>query len=635
MRRWFWHTAFVFLLGFSAHAQQTDTLTLDETLVTDYRIEANKSFKETTIHTDSLRKVAGFSLAEALSQNTSIFVKSYGANGISSLSLRGTGASHTNVYWNNLDIGNPGLGQADLSILPANAFDQVQLQYGFASLSEGSGGLGGSVRLNNRPHFGKKSSLRLSQLVGSFGKWQSSASLETGKGRLRSQSGIYYYTTQNNFKYPDITTPGWPEKELQNANTEQFGAYQNLYYRLGKSQMMSFKAWYNQVDRNLPPPITGDPSGHDAMLDRTLAAVAEYQSDRSQNHILINSGLVRAANIFTNGGDSVSSNNNFISWQNNFRNQKQISHRIQLEYGAHYRIEQAQSEAYNTSITRHRAHVFGELTYAFSKKWTAMALLREEYISTVFSPLLASLGATYKWQPNVTFRVNLAHNYRYPSLNDLYWNPGGNPNLKPEDGYSIEGGWTHRVSFSQHNQITYSVTAFYNSVDDWIQWVPTGLYWSPQNIKKVENAGLEIDASAQQKLFGKLQFTQQLHYTYTRALTTITYGNIGEAYLKQLIYVPYHKVVLGLGMRYNNWEIRYGQQITGKYFISADNETFMPAYTIAQFSVIQNNILKNKKHLLQLALRINNIYDMPYQVMPYRPEPGIHYTLQLTYNPNF
>jgi len=224
----------IWLTTYSVSGQIKDTVILGETDVTDYRIKANRTFKEHLILTDSLSKTGRLTLAEALSQSTSIFVKTYGGNGVANLALRGTGASHTNVYWNNLDIGSPGLGQTDFSTLPIDAFDRIQLQYGFASLSGGSGGLGGSIRLSNKPDFSGKTKLSLSQMAGSFGQYQSTLHISAGGQRLRSQTELYYYTSKNNFSYPDITEKGWPEKKLQNSEYDQIGGYQNFYYRLAE-----------------------------------------------------------------------------------------------------------------------------------------------------------------------------------------------------------------------------------------------------------------------------------------------------------------------------------------------------------------------------------------------------------------
>ena len=50
------------------------------------------------------------------------------------------------------------------------------------------------------------------------------------------------------------------------------------------------------------------------------------------------------------------------------------------------------------------------------------------------------------WSAGIVFNLlkkelklkgSTAYNYRFPSMNDLYWRPGGNPDVKPEEGPSI------------------------------------------------------------------------------------------------------------------------------------------------------------------------------------------------------
>lgn len=44
----------------------------------------------------------------------------------------------------------------------------------------------------------------------------------------------------------------------------------------------------------------------------------------------------------------------------------------------------------------------------------------------------ATLSYTFNNIKNLSANVGYSHNYRNPSLNDLYWTPGGNPELEPE-----------------------------------------------------------------------------------------------------------------------------------------------------------------------------------------------------------
>ena len=48
------------------------------------------------------------------------------------------------------------------------------------------------------------------------------------------------------------------------------------------------------------------------------------------------------------------------------------------------------------------------------------------------------------WQASETLRLRAAayRGLRLPTLNELYYNPGGNSNLKPEKGWNEDAGYT-------------------------------------------------------------------------------------------------------------------------------------------------------------------------------------------------
>src|SRR5690606_34105553 len=152
----------------------------------------------------------------------------------------------------------------------------------------------------------------------------------------------------------------------------------------------------------------------------------------------LNSGLVKADNIFINGANGQRSNNRFVSWQNNLRYQYRFSKKIESESGISYRYDVANSGKYEAQESRNHSSIFSNWQYHFSEKGGLSLLLREELINQTFSPLIGSIGAYQNLGPKSKVRVNVARNYRYPTLNDFYWDPGGNPDLKPEQSWNLE-----------------------------------------------------------------------------------------------------------------------------------------------------------------------------------------------------
>ena len=79
--------------------------------------------------------------------------------------------------------------------------------------------------------------------------------------------------------------------------------------------------------------------------------------------------------------------------------------------------------------------------------------LKKEFIQNYQTPLLFSLGS--RWQPTdfYTLKINASRNFRTPSFNDLYWQPGGNLLLKPETSWQAEFSQEFKYkNFSTGNQ---------------------------------------------------------------------------------------------------------------------------------------------------------------------------------------
>lgn len=602
-----------------------DTLLLDEVLIRDELVNAGKIFREDRFDTDSL--IPGrATLAEALRGNTTIFVRSYGNNGVATLSLRGTSSNHTLVYWNNLEIGSPMLGVTDLSTIPVQAVDNMRIQYGFASLNDGTGGIGGSIRLNNSWSALHKSTMEMNLYGGSFGRWQGSASVNLTKKKWGLSLGALHFTARNDFTYPDITEPGNPQERMLHAQFDQNAFWALLYYRPSDFEQLSLKTMWTQTSRDIPPTLIGDQDIYDHLQDERLLSVLEYQRFKTRSHLMLSSGLVLDRNHFVSGGDSSSFNNLFTSWQNSLRYSIKVGEKLSVESGGRFRAENAGSAAYGNNVNQFRSSIFTDWRYQASPKIEVSLLLREELIDRIFSPLLGAVGLAIQLDSSQGLRLHLARNYRYPSLNDRYWNPGGNPDLLPESSYNLEAGYNLHIS----GWPVLKAGIFHNIIDNWIMWRPEGSYWSPQNIRKVANTGIELGLSDKFAL-GKFTWSWQLDYTHTRSRLLANYDGAVVKPDHQLPYVPEHLFGGGLEIEYKKVYLRYRQQVSDSYYVNSDNTVYMPAYTIANVNIGWRNILNSGKHLITGNLELNNLFNYPYQILPYRPEPGFNIGLSIKY----
>jgi iron complex outermembrane receptor protein len=232
----------------------------------------------------------------------------------------------------------------------------------------------------------------------------------------------------------------------------------------------------------------------------------------------------------------------------------------------------------------------------------------------------------FKW---LSLKLNASTIYRVPTLNDLYWNPGGNKDLKPEEGASEE--ITLSVNIGKKINAGYDVTAFNRNVNNWIIWLPGDYYWSPENIMKVWSRGFEHAAFIGFKK-NKFSIKLDLNYTYTLS-TSEKEKTANDASLhKQLIYVPVHQSSGKLNVIYGKWFLSYLHSYTGYRYTSTDNKEHLPEYDISKLSAGRSFTFK--KIELSINVFCNNLLDEKYQSVLWRAMPGRSYGASLKINFN-
>jgi len=247
--------------------------------------------------------------------------------------------------------------------------------------------------------------------------------------------------------------------------------------------------------------------------------------------------------------------------------------------------------------------------------------IRKDVVSDFKSPFLFSLDAGYKITKHYTLKVNASKNFRIPTINDLYWRPGGNINLVPEESYQLDLGQVFNYKF-----LDFKLNTFYITTDNLIQWQPdnNGI-WSPLNITETENYGIEAELSAT-KQFNKHNIKLSSNYSYT--------VSENKATKKQLIYVPFHKGNISLAYSNTSFSMYYQHLFNGGVFITDDNlegqQFSLPNYDVANFGV-NYTFLNKENHRLELGVSVNNIYNEAYQNVASRPMPNRNFNIQIQY----
>ncbi len=152
-----------------------------------------------------------------------------------------------------------------------------------------------------------------------------------------------------------------------------------------------------------------------------------------------------------------------------------ISPTINIRYGASTSTYFANTPDYAGRISETRFDGFISYEQIFSPRVTVSANLRQSVYAGKTVPFTPSIGSEFLLARSAAHRLLLraqaSRGYRIPTLNDRYWIPGGNPDLKPEDAFHAEAGlqWKHE---KDRRQFSIEVTTFHTWVKEWILWLP-------------------------------------------------------------------------------------------------------------------------------------------------------------------
>ena len=562
----------------------------------------------------------GLGLSELLQQRTGLFLRQYGPGMLASLTMRGTSAGHNAVFWNGLPINSPSLGQTDFSILPIGAFDELRLHFGGGGALFGTDAIGGAVHLNSKLKFGKGHSFQTDSNLGSFGRWNQQLQYCFSNSSISLKTRVYRNILENDFPYRNLSKPGVPLERQEHATFQQEGFTKDLAFQIKQNQLISSSFWYNQTEREIQP-VMGS-SMRDMQKDRNVRWVFDYFNFSGNKTWNFKTGLVKDELTF-NANENNTSQFFLIGdldWN--------ISPVISSKSGVRYTYVQGRLSTY--SAEENRLELYQSTNLHLQEDVNISINLRQFIYDGTFAPFTPSLGSEWKIfsQPKneLKLHVNGARSFKIPTLNDRYWEPGGNRDLKPEASLSGELGFSYL--FKKENiQVNQQFTYYRMWVDNWIIWLPKGNFWSPENIRTVRNTGLEYTLDGQYQR-GSWAVEIQGNYNLTLAINRNNISENDRSAGMQLPYTPIHKFQSLFGIRRGVIKSYINYHFTGTRFEAVDNFASLPPFAIWDWGLrvgeIQIGKIKGR-----LGFQINNVLNTSYEVLRLRAMPGRSYQLNI------
>ncbi len=618
------------LLGKSAIAQ---IKVVDSIALKTVSIEANRvSSKPQVQLLDSMNLQAATykDLGESLQQNANLFVKSYGMGSVASISMRGTNSAQTKLFWNDISLNSPTYGGTDLSLFPAFFIDEAAVDYGLSSLRYGSGGLGGSVRLNTTAKFVPKKTLSITQDIGSFGHSTTAIKAKFGNAKWQSESKLFYRSAAQDFSYQNRAKEGFPEEQVQNADLLQRGFMQSFHYRIKPQSRINAHYWFYDSDRNLPPLMTGT-AFRESQTDRSHRFLVEYLHYFKKSVVELKASHLNDFLRYSNQRSDLLSENNMLAYKflgklkHNWNKKWEWNSRLNLD------LYQLEDQLSLTENHRNEFSSFHALSFSPKQKFTLSAQVRQ---------LLVDQEQNY-WMPNfklsflpdsaqsLLLALNIGQNVKYPTLNDLNLQPGGNPDLAAEISENLELSIRKEWRGDKTDLFRIEAAFYQANIENFILWQPSIFgYWEARNIKAVRTRGLELRAKVERQI-NRLKLLLEGNYTYSSSIKTDASYFRDQSIGKQLIYIPEHQYNLHAALSYNAYQIRVRNQFVSARYTSTDNENFLPYYNLTDLTFSRSFTFKAQQ--LQLSLSAMNLWDTEYQAIQWRPMPGRNYLIRINW----
>ena len=633
--------------------------------------------QKTRLDSTVLKESIALSMADVLTFNSSIFVKSYGRATLSTVSFRGTSPSHTQVSWNGIRINNPMLGMTDFSMIPSYFIDDATLLHGTSSVNETGGGLGGSVRLSTQPANAEGFGMQYIQGIGSFKTSDEFLRLTYGDDHWQSSTRLVYSSSPNEFSYrnhdkkeniydEDMTIIGqyYPKEKNRSGSFKDMHFLQEVYYNTRKGDRFGLNAWYIQSNRELPMLTTDYGNENDfenRQREETFRGVLSWDHLRENWKVSAKGGYVHTQMKYDYQRDAgngvMTPMTRSRSKVDTFYGQSEAEYYIGKEwlFTANASVHQHFVESRDKNIIRQDGNqaIVGyskgrvELSGAASAKWQPnerigmSVVLREEMYGKSWTPLIPAffIDGIVSERGNIMLKASTSRNFRFPTLNDLYFLPGGNPNLKRESGWTYDIGMSFAVGKEDVYSLTGSVNWFDSHVKDWILWLPTTKgFFSPRNIKNVHAYGIECKSNFSVLLGKECRLALNGTFSWTPSINegepmTAADQSIG----KQLPYVPEWSSNISGRLYWKKWSLLYKWCYYSKRHTMSSNDISLtgklPEYYMSNLTLERGISLKGVE--LSLKGAVNNLFNEEYLSVLSRPMPRINFEFFIGITPKF
>jgi iron complex outermembrane recepter protein len=567
------------------------------------------------------------SVAQALDSMPGLNVR-VGGKGEAYVRMRGFRQREVALLVDGVPVSSPYDGQLDLSTLPVDIVERIEVVKGASSVLYGANSMGGVINIITRKGDG---SSRFS-VNGEYGSGQ------TGKinGVLQGSLGKVRYLVsggwldQDHFPLSDDYTPqkNQDEGDRDNSYRRSVNGAVNLGWDVGERGKASLNFNHVSIERGLPHHDFDKKAKYWQFTDwkeGTLDFLFQKNFDRVSfkskvfyqyfNNVLdsfddatystqdTKYAFTSSLKDYSLGGDVffryIAGKNLLVKTALRFHH---VVHRQQDDVGEDWEKYKANIlsiplEAEWTA-TKH-------ITFTFGASMDMMLFDKdaenESETTTALNPQAAILVTPVK---RLTLRASAARKTRFPTMKELFSSTSGNTDLEPMKSNSFELGADYQVT----DNVTLGLVGFYNDVTDLI------------NRDKKDDPYINIDEAVfkgfEASMLWNIDAGTYVSLAYTRLTATDESDQIGT-YIQ---YRPKHKVDSNLSLKLPaefKCYLTVSYVSSQLYYDDDDMEQSLDAYTMVDL-----RISKRIGKKLEVYVAARNLFDVNYYESEGYPREG-------------
>ncbi len=599
------------------------------------------------------------SLADLLADVDGVQIETAGPSGSrSEVKIRGSKSSDVLVLLDGQRINGPSDGSADLSSIPLDMVERIEIIKGGASAVYGPDALSGAINIiTQSPALVRASNASFSRDWGSWASDKYKAGLQSDwlDDRLSTKLSFTKSQSDGAFPYSYAVQPQNKVYQGQRANNgyDKYDYFLSGQYQLSKSRSIGFSGQYYR-DRHGLPGAASQPSLTAYGLDRRLTGTATLDLTGGASHgARLTAGYTRLEQQFAepdiNLPPPVRFDNRYIDdiYDLHYLHKLLLPGRIETQVGGQVRYEfldhkdfyaprfsmnQSTRNNYGVYLSSSRsftiplyglvdrASIGGAMRYDITRTIKDSTSVRDtvttngtEYLSPRLSVAVGKSGA---------LAYNLSSSYgrslKIPPINALFWQgdavSGGNPGLKPEKSEQYEFGF----KFSYENRVLHlssGVTLFENTIEDIIVWMPLYGGWRPVNRNSARITGRDDFVAVG-------LFNDHIKLDYKNTGTTPLNKTPGHnTYDKDLPFSPRYISSYSVSFDFDYLYGSYTSRKSGRAFTNEAATKYYDAYRVDNARLGGKYELK-KGWTFEIDLNFNNIRDENYVLIAHYPMPG-------------